>query len=465
MRKLQVWAWFISGFFQKHKKILLLGLILGIVLSIFAIWIFPHIPRPNPVKKIGLIGQYQRSQLPISITSRISQGLTAILDDGSPVEMICEKWEISEDGKVYAFYLRDNIFWQDGEAIKSSDFDYQFEDVEVETIDDKTILFKLKQPYAPFPLLLAKPIMKKGDIGTGEYILKQIREKSNIVQEISLEGKYNNLKIKFYPNINAAKTAFELGEIDELQDLYLNPYLDEDIWQSKIEVESAQKTNQHIALFLNNNDPLFKDNKSFRQALAYATQKPIDSTRAMGPISMISWAYNQDLKPYDYNAKRALDLSEKAFGNLAKVKEVSLKISTTTAFLELAESIKNNWQEVLGISVEIEVINAIAPNYQILLTSQEIPSDPDQYSLWHSTQAQNIINLKSPRIDKLLEDGRRESDPQKRRDYYYDFQKYFVEESPVIFLHYPETYTIERKNWVKDFVWKIIQLGRLQEEV
>ena len=141
---------------------------------------------------------------------------------------------------------------------------------------------------------------------------------------------------------------------------------------------------------------------------------------------------------------------------------MQLKISTTNSLLSLAEEIKRDWEEVFGCNVEIEVINTIQPDYQILLTAQEIPEDPDQYALWHSTQSWpgNIINLKNLRIDKLLEDGRTEIDTKVRKDYYFEFQKYFVEEVPVLFLYYPNYYTIVRKNTVKNVLIDILQKGR-----
>ena len=53
----------------------------------------------------------------------------------------------------------------------------------------------------------------------------------------------------------------------------------------------------------------------------------------------------------------------------------------------------------------------------------DIPKDPDQYSLWHSTQTStNISHLKNARIDKLLEDGRTELDQEIRKKIYLDFR-------------------------------------------
>ena len=88
----------------------------------------------------------------------------------------------------------------------------------------------------------------------------------------------------------------------------------------------------------------------------------------------------------------------------------------------------------------------IPNNYDFLLAFWEIPSDPDQYFFWHSTQkSSNITNYKNVKIDKLLEDGRSSIFPADRKKYYIDFQKTIVDDLPAIFLYYPYVYTIERK--------------------
>ena len=70
--------------------------------------------------------------------------------------------------------------------------------------------------------------------------------------------------------------------------------------------------------------------------------------------------------------------------------------------------------------------------------------------LWHSTRQENITNLKNPKIDKLLEDGRRMADLEDRKEKYFEFQKVLSEESPVVFLSHPTIYSIRRK---KIFTW------------
>ncbi|MGI5828065.1 MAG: ABC transporter substrate-binding protein [Patescibacteria group bacterium] len=459
MKKLQVWGWLVSGFIKKHKKIILLGTTLGIVFAIFIIWVLPYIPRPNVARRVALVGQYRSSELPHFITSRIGQGLVSILEDGQPAPALASDWKVSNGGKTFTFYLRDNLYWQDGTKVTADTLIYEFQDVETKIVDEKIIEFTLKSPYTPFPTLLSKPALKSGFVGTGEYILRDIEEKSGYVSHLILEGPKENIIVKFYPNLKMATTAFALGEVDEIVNAYKNPYENNSAWEKSITVTQERNFNQYLGLFLNNSDNLLQD-KSFRQALAYATVKPVDSTRVLGPISTVSWAYNPDLKTYDYDPSRAQELLKKSIGDLERAKETTLKLSTTQAFLATAESIKQNWEETLGLSVEIQVINTISPDFQILLATQEIPSDPDQYSLWHSTQSQNFIHFKSPRIDKLLEDGRQEFDQEKRKELYSDFQRFFVEDCPVIFLSYPETYTIKRNSILDPIFGILLQLGR-----
>ncbi len=459
MKKLRVWSWLISGFLKRHKKIILLGSSLGVSLAIFIIWVLPYIPRPNLEQRIGIVGQYRRNQLPEFITLKVSQGLTAILSDGSAAPALAQSWELSEDGKTYTFHLRENLYWQDGTPVTADTIQYSFSDVEQTVVDNNTIIFVLKDAYAPFPTLVSEPVFKDGTIGTGEYVIKRIQEKMGYVEKIVLEGKKDTIIVKFYPSLKTATVAFSLGEIDQLKDVFRNPFDNNSPWINAVTVTETQDQNSYLALFINNNSPNLKD-KTFRQALAYATKKPTDSNRSLSPISMTSWAYNPNVKPYDYDPARAAELIEKSLGSNDRVKEMTIKLATTQTFLSTAEMIKQDWESALGIRVDVEVINSLPNDYEVLLSSESMPSDPDQYSLWHSTQPQNFINFKSPRIDKILEDARREPDQEKRKELYYDFQRFFVEESPIIFISYPPKYSITRKSVIKPVTNAIIRFGR-----
>ena len=90
-----------------------------------------------------------------------------------------------------------------------------------------------------------------------------------------------------------------------------------------------------------------------------------------------------------------------------------LTIHTFSQYLNIAQEIATSWN-TLGMKTNIRVENVVPEQYQVLLSAQDIPIDPDQYIFWHSTQVNtNITGLTNAKIDKLLEDGRMEQDQEK----------------------------------------------------
>ena len=237
---------------------------------------------------------------------------------------------------------------------------------------------------------------------------------------------------KFYPTEERTKLAFKLGGVDKVSDLYTSqPF---DLWE-KIHIDTTSNTGQYVAIFFNTQDANLSD-KTTRQALAYGIDKnALSDKRAISPISIDSWAYNPQVKLYSFDKEKAKkDIKE----------GLAINLSTSAVLLPLAEKISKNWEDI-GIKVNIQVFSAIPSDYQALLAIFDIPLDPDQYTFWHSTQTNtNVTKYSSPRIDKLLEDGRTELNLEERKKIYIDFQRFLVEDSPAIFLYYPTTYTISR---------------------
>jgi oligopeptide transport system substrate-binding protein len=58
------------------------------------------------------------------------EGLLKWVDDGNGNAMLApgmaEDWDISDDGTVYTFHLRDDILWSDGEPLTANDFEYSW---------------------------------------------------------------------------------------------------------------------------------------------------------------------------------------------------------------------------------------------------------------------------------------------------------------------------------------------------
>ncbi len=92
------------------------------------------------------------------------------------------RWEVSQDGRVWTFYLRKDVRWSDGTPFTADDVVFTFNEVyynesipsstgdilkvkgkkiKVEKIDDYTVRFTLPEPFAPFLGALTASILPK----------------------------------------------------------------------------------------------------------------------------------------------------------------------------------------------------------------------------------------------------------------------------------------------------------------
>ena len=124
--------------------------------------------------------------------------------------------------------------------------------------------------------------------------------------------------------------------------------------------------------------------------------------------------------------------------------KITLTIDTLPKYEQTARIIAGVWKK-LNIDTKIKIVREIPSNFQIFLGEFNISSDPDQYTLWHSSAVNNITNYDNKRIDKLLEDGRKELDIEKRKIIYADFQKYIFADPPASFLFFPYYYEVSKK--------------------
>ena len=150
------------------------------------------------------------------VTSHIFEGLTTTNAFTTKVEPhLAERWDVSEDGLRWTFYLRKDVLWNDGQPFTADDVVFTFNDLiynpdipssardiftldgrefKVEKIDGYTVTFELLVKFAPFlrgmgqgimPKHKLKAIVDKGDfnftwgidtppreiVGTGPYML------------------------------------------------------------------------------------------------------------------------------------------------------------------------------------------------------------------------------------------------------------------------------------------------------
>ncbi|MDO8488333.1 MAG: ABC transporter substrate-binding protein [bacterium] len=443
--KLRARYWFrlAAAMVTKYYLIIALGIALGAG-SFFALpKLAKWIPKWRSANTIAVVGRYATSDIPLSIQRQISQGLTTLDPSGIPTGSIATSWTVSSDGKVYTFEIDPHLKWQDGTPLVSRDINYQFRDTETEYPNDTQLVMKLKDPFAPLPVITSRPVFKRGLLGTGSYEVSRIRKNGSYIDSLTLSPadkstSQPNLVYKFYLSEAAARLAFKLGTVRTVSDL--QDLADLANWPNT-EVTKVAHPDRYVAVFFNTKDPNFtgQAGHDLRLALAYAIDKSRWTDRALGPINPNSWAYLANLKPYSLDVARAKSLLTKV-----EKKPSEITLSTVPAYLSTAEAIKEDWEK-LGLKVNILVAAEPTSDFMALVIAQAIPLDPDQYNLWHSTQATNLTGQSNPRIDKLLEDGRKVQDLEQRKTIYQDFQRFLVEEVPAIFLFHPGSYTVSRK--------------------
>lgn len=439
MAKLRYILHLTVAFITRFKALIIIGALLGVGLF-FIIRIVSPLITGSSTERIGMAGRFSLNSLPSSILQMVSRGLTKLEKDGTVSPDLAASWETLDKGKTWIFHLKKGNKWQDGKVITSSGVNYAFSDVTISRPDPDTLVFKLQNPYTAFPSVVSRPTFKSGLLGAGDWRVANLSLAGSFVDRISLENKLREkVTYKFYPTEEQTKLAFELGQIDQIHGIFDPAPLNS--WP-KVKISKFTDTGEYVAVFLNTTS---LSDKSVRQALAYAIDKDkLGGVRAISPISVDSWAYNPQVKPYGFDPEKAKGLIDDYKKN-SKIDIFNINLTAPPVLLPQAESIVQDWQKI-GITVNLRVMSNVPGDYQALLAIFDIPEDPDQYSIWHSTQTStNITHYSNPRIDKLLEDGRTEIDMQARKQTYFDFQRYLVEDSPAIFLYYPTTYTIGRK--------------------
>jgi ABC-type transport system substrate-binding protein len=275
---------------------------------------------------------------------------------------LAESWEISEDGLVYTFNLRQGVNFHDGEpfnadavvtwynSIDEESPDTQYDAVRmvymadfitnwidtVEAVDEYTVRMTLPSPYAPLLANLAIPIagivspaavaqgldyVMVNPSGTGAFKLASPDDwtrDSQMVLEANPDywggaPKVEQLIVKVIPESSTRLQQVETGEIDVAW--ALTP---EDVERTRenpdlVVVEDAGLNTNWVNLNVTL-EPF--TSTEVRQALNYAVNKEEISeglyngnmVPAGGVLPPVDWAFNPDLKSYPYDPDKAREL-------------------------------------------------------------------------------------------------------------------------------------------------------------
>ncbi len=442
--------WLLKAYVKKWGRQFILffiaGLLIFLLLIRFSPFIISRIPIQNK-KVIGISGVYTSSEIPEFIVLKVASGLTKLTPEGKVIPDLATSWKIVDNGKKHIFYLSKNKKYTNGVRFTSKTISYAFKDVVIERPDDYSIAFHLKDAYAPFLVTVSKPIFHKGYIGTGEFILNNIELNGNFIKSIQLVSAKNRFQTEeyiFYPTEESLKIAFALGEVTEAVGLQDSSLLNTNFESyANVTTDKIPDFTKLVTLFFNTEDPLLSD-KKWRSGLTYALPGEFKGgIRVYTPYAPESFYFNDTFMDKTQDLTHAKVLIDSAMETASSGATPVLKLKVLKKYTSSAKEIIKEWQNI-GIKADIEQVDTVPDGFQIYLGDFNVPKDPDQYSLWHSNQTNNITRFKNLRIDKLLEDGRRNSDLNDRLQIYTDFQKYLIDESPAAFLYFPITYSFKR---------------------
>jgi peptide/nickel transport system substrate-binding protein len=439
---------------------------------------------------------------------KIFEGLVSINADLQPVpDLAAALPEVSDDGLTYTFTLRDDVTFHDGEPLTSADVRFTYEaaldpdletpvraDLEalesVETPDDRTVVFHLSEPYAPFVLRTTLGIVpehllagedltttpfNQDPVGTGPYELESWRPGEQLVltaYEDHRDGEPQVQRATFlFIEDDAARAArVAAGDVDAavLPPALAARYSDDETWQ----VVRAETADFRAVVMPTEDNPVTSD-PAIRLALSHALDRQaiIDGVLAGGgrpassPIPPEHPAYEEQAEiAFDPDAARqVLDDAGWAEGTDG-VRAKDGRRAEFTLMYPAADSVRQSIALAvqaaaadIGIEVTLEGLSweAISPRMRrdAVVFGTGAPYDPDLtlFNQFHSSQAyqgfSNPGGYANEEVDRLIEEGRRTLDPDARNEIYREVQRVLAEEQPWIFVAFLEHAYVIREPW------------------
>lgn len=86
------------------------------------------------------------------------EGLMTLDKNGTPIPGQAQSYDVSEDGTVYTFHLRDNLKWSDGKALTANDFVYSWNRaISPDTAADYAYMYEIIDGYETGTLNVSAP--------------------------------------------------------------------------------------------------------------------------------------------------------------------------------------------------------------------------------------------------------------------------------------------------------------------
>ncbi|MGI4859954.1 MAG: ABC transporter substrate-binding protein [Janthinobacterium lividum] len=360
-------------------------------------------PEP-PVLVLGLNGQSPTQ----FVGSKIYEGLLTYGADLKPQPGLARSWTISPDGLTYTFNLQTGVTWHDGKPFTAADVVFSADKFlrqvhprvrpilnryleSVTAKNDSTVVFRLKQPFAPFIELFGTDNMtivpahvyegsdfvknpaNQHPIGTGPFMFDSWNRGSDIV--LVRNPHYwkqglpylDKLVFRVIPDAASRSVAFERGDVQVLRGGDVDN-VDIKRLEALPGVDNTTKGTEMYStltsLVMNERKPPFNNTK-VRQAVMYALNRNFIVKNiffgigkvATGPISSTTLFYDPNVTKYDYDPKKAQQLIRESGVDLSKFPIKILSYPYGSAWDRLAEYTRQSLQQA-GFKVDIEGTDA-----------------------------------------------------------------------------------------------------------
>ncbi|PKO06602.1 MAG: hypothetical protein CVU41_05740 [Chloroflexi bacterium HGW-Chloroflexi-3] len=478
-------------------------------------------PQQGGVYSEALVGKFQRLNPVLDYYNAADRELNRLLfsrmitfeERGIPKLELVETYGISQDGTIYNITLRPDVKWHDGKTLTTNDILFTINmirdgegvvpddirsfwtEVDVKTLSETTIQFRLEEPFAPFLDYLSFGILPEHvlgnlnfdqmidsefnlqPIGSGPYAFEGLITENNQIKGVILRSNKDyfenpplieQMVFRYYDNSSDALKAFQDGLVLGISKVD-SSILQETLIDPDLALYTAREPRLTLIFFnLKNQEVPFFQDVNVRKALLSGLnrQKMVDkifnsqAIIADGPILPGTWAYYDGIKSVQYDQNLATQLIKDA-GYVLGGENTTIRAKDGVEFRfellypdnethrQLAEMIQQNW-EALSISVNIrgvsysELINSyLNPrSYQAALVDLDLSwtPDPDPYPFWDQVQAtggQNYSQWDNFVASDYLEQARITTNLIDRSLFYRNFQVVFEEELPALPLFYP----------------------------
>jgi ABC-type dipeptide transport system, periplasmic component len=409
--------------------IFLTGLVVGILLLGEQPGTLQNTLAPQPAQggiyTEALVGSPQRlnpvldyyNPVDRDIDRLLFSGLLRFDERGLPQGDLAQSWGVSQDGTIYNFTLRKDLFWHDGQPLTAEDVLYTinlmrnstnvfppdvqafWKDIEVKGLNDTTLQFLLPEPFAPFLDYLTFGILPKhilGDIsfddlikspfnlqpvGSGPFRFDHLDVENGKITGVELSSfdKYYGKKpfiqqmiFRYYPDSASALQAYQQSNVQGISEV--TPDILQSVLSEKnLALYTGRKPELSI-IMLNLNDPQspFFQDANIRRALLLGLnrQRIIDhllngqAVMADGPILPGTWAYYDGIEHVGYDQTQAQNMLKDAgyvlSGDQNSVRkkgdtalQFTLSYPDDDAHKAIAEEIQKEWT-ALGAKVDLD---------------------------------------------------------------------------------------------------------------